>query len=353
MPVGTPFVAGAPHQGQNVHVGGYIPSAGPYYVADVNNDEYVILKRNPNYQGPRPHTFDAIAILEGVGASIALDWMDRRGWDGITSLSAPLLDPSGAVDRRWGPGSTAAARGDQRYFLTPQTATRFIAFNGSRGIFADARVRRAAALAIDRSALAAAWGALPTDQLLSPALPHYRNRELYPLSASIATARTLMEGRAGDALMAIPSRCDQCTKAAHVVRRNLAAVGINVTIRKLEKPGAAIESGAKFDLLDIRTELPYPDAASFLAHSLDDLPSGWVPAGVGARVNGVARMSGAGRQAAAASLADRLATVEVPVAAYGTPHTSQVIGPRIGCRVFSPFAYGLDLAAACRTTSSR
>jgi DNA-binding SARP family transcriptional activator/ABC-type transport system substrate-binding protein len=353
VPIGTPFIAGAPHQGQKVHVGGYIPAAGPYYVADVNNDEYVILKRNPNYQGPRPHAFDAIAILEGVGASIALDWMDRRGWDGITSLSDPLLDPSGAVDRRWGPGSTAAARGDQRYFLTPQGATRFIAFNGSRGIFADARVRRAAALAIDRSALAAAWGALPTDQLLSPALPHYRNRELYPLSASIAKARTLMEGRAGNALMAIPSRCDQCTKAAHVVRRNLATVGIKVTIRKLEEPGAAIDSGTSFDLLDVRTELPYPDAASFLAHTLDDLPSGWVPAGVRARVNGVARMSGAGRQAAATSLADRLATVEVPVAAYGTPQTSQVIGPRIGCRVFSPFAYGLDLAAACRTTSSR
>jgi hypothetical protein len=162
-----------------------------------------------------------------------------------------------------------------------------------------------------------------------------------------------MEGRTGDALMAIPSRCDQCTKAAHVVRRNLATVGIHVTIRTLEEPNAAIESGAKVDLLDVRTELPYPDAASFLAHTLDDLPSGWVPAGVRARVNGVARMSGAGRQAAAASLADRLATVEVPVAAYGTPQTSQVIGPRIGCRVFSPFAYGLDLAAACRTTSSR
>jgi ABC-type oligopeptide transport system substrate-binding subunit len=350
VPIGTPFVAGAPHQGQDGHVGGYIPSAGPYYVADFNNDEYVILKRNPNYPGPRPQRFDAIAILEGVSASIALDWTEQRGWDGITSLSDPLLDVGGAVDRRWGAGSTAVARGDQRYVLTPQSATRFIAFNGSRGIFADARVRRAAALALDRSALAAAWGALPTDQLLSPALPHYQNRELYPLEVSSAKDEALTDKRGGKALMAIPAGCDECAKAAHVVRRNLAAVGIDVSIRKLDDDvGAAIESGAMFDLLDMRTALPYPDSASFLAQVVDDLPSGWVPAGVQARVKGVAGTGRDGRQAAAALLADRLATVEVPVAAYGTPQTSQFIGPRIGCRVFSPFAYGLNLAALCTT----
>jgi peptide/nickel transport system substrate-binding protein len=352
VPIGTPFVAGAPHQGQDVHVGGYIPSAGPYYVADFNNDEYVILKRNPNYTGPRPQRFDAIAILEGVGASIALDWTEQRGWDGITNLSDPLLDPSGAVDRRWGKGSPAAVRGDERYFLTPESATRFIAFNANGGIFADARVRRAAALALDRRALAAAWGALPTDQLLSPALPHHRDRELYPPSASIADARALMDKRGGRTLMAIRSGCDECTEAAHVVQRSLGAIGVDVTIRKVDDLGAAIDSGTQFDLVDLETALPYPDSASFLAHLVDELPTGWVPAGVQEQAKTIAAMSGDGRQAAAAALADRLATVELPVAAYGTPQTSQFIGPRIGCRVFSPFAYGLNLAAMCPTGES-
>jgi DNA-binding SARP family transcriptional activator/ABC-type transport system substrate-binding protein len=352
VPIGTPFVAGAPHQGQDVHVGGYIPSAGPYYVADFNNDEYVILKRNPNYPGPRPQHLDAIAILEGVGASIALDWTEQRGWDGITSLSDPLLEPGGAVDRRWGAGSAAAARGDQRYFLTPEGATRFIAFNSSRGIFADVRVRRAAALALDRSALAAAREALPTDQLLPPALPRYRNLELYALSALTAKAEKLMDRRGGAALMAIPSGCDQCADAAHVVRRNLGAIGIDVTIRKLDDLGAALESGAEFDLLDLETALPYPDSASFLAHLVDELPRGWVPAGVQEQVKTLAAMSGDGRQAAAAALADRLATVEVLVAAFGIPQTAQFIGPRIGCRTFSSFAYGINLAAMCATGDS-
>ena len=350
VPRGTAFVAAAPRRWR-ASGEGYDVSAGPYYVAVFSGEGYFILRRNPNYRGPRRHAFDAIAIREKGDASAALDRIENGTSEGITSMFDPALEPGGLIDQRWGPDSTAAP-GRQRYFLTPESATRFIAFNAGRGVFADARARRAAALAIDRDALAAAWGALPTDQLLSPAFPGYRNRELYSLSSSIASARALMERRGGSALMAIPSGCEQCTETALVVRRNLARVGISVTIRKLVDLRAALASGAEFDLLDIHTALPYPDSASFLARMFGDLPSGWVTASVRARAKSVARMSADRRQAAAASLADRLATVDVPVAAYGTPQTGQFIGPRIGCRVFSPFANGLDLAAMCTTSRS-
>jgi DNA-binding SARP family transcriptional activator/ABC-type transport system substrate-binding protein len=352
VPRGTPFVGGWPAQGECVYGagGGHIVSAGPYYVANYSNEEHVILKHNPNYHGPRPHALDAIAILEGVGASIALDWTEHRGWDGTASLSDPLLDLGGAVDRRWGAGSAASGRGDQRYVLTPLPHTRFVAFNARRGIFVDRRVRRAAALALDRRALAAAWGHAPTDQIVSPALPAYHERDLYPLRPSLAEARALMHGRRGHAVMPVPLGCDQCSKAARLVENELAAIGIDVEIRTID-PAEVSKSAAKVDLIDAETGIPYPDSASFLAHMFDEIPSEWVPAGVRARVEGVAGMRGDGRQAVAASLADHLATEEVPVAAYGTPQTSQFIGPRIGCRVFSPFAYGLDLAATCVTGS--
>jgi hypothetical protein len=58
-------------------------------------------------------------------------------------------------------------------------------------------------------------------------------------------------------------------------------------------------------------------------------------------------MSGDARQRIAAALADRLIEDEAPVAPYATPVISQFIESRIGCRVFNPFAYGLDLAAVC------
>jgi hypothetical protein len=69
-------------------------------------------------------------------------------------------------------------------------------------------------------------------------------------------------------------------------------------------------------------------------------------------VERVANLSGPERQHAAATLADRLTTTDVHVVAYGAGQTSQFIGPRIGCRVLTPAASGLDLAALCLNDSS-
>ena len=347
VPRGTPFVAGAArHVTATDH--GSIVSAGPYYVAD-SYEGYVILKRNPNYHGPRPHALDAIAIREDADASAALDAVERQRADGITSMSDPAMDPGGAVNRRWGAGNTAAARrSGPRYHLTPEARTRFIAFNTGRGIFSDPLVRRAAAMALDRIALAAAWGAAPTDQLLSPALPH-PNQDLYPLRPSAAKAKALMRGRAVHAVMPIASDCDRCAVVANLVQADLAAIGIDVEIRKVGDLSEAMKTGAMFDLLDTEAWIPYPDSASFLWQMLRELPTAWVPARISAKIQHVAGLSGSARQNEASALADGLAGDDIAVAAYGTQQTSQVIGPQVGCRVFTTFGYGLDLAALCLT----
>jgi ABC-type oligopeptide transport system substrate-binding subunit len=352
VPDGTPFVAGAARATKD-GAGGRVPfkgpySAGPYFIADYDSDAgYVVLKRNPNYHGPRPQSLDAIAIREGVDATAALDLVQRREWDGITSLSNPLLDPGRAVDQRWGAGSPAARRGDRRYFTTPETRSRFIAFDTRRGLFADPDVRRAAALALDRSALAASWGERPTDQLLSAALPGFRDRRLFPLHASVTKARATADGPTGRVVMAIPAHCDRCTEAAHLVRRDLSAIGIDVRIREVAELDRALRRGARFDLLDSETEILYPDSASFLVQAIRDIPRGWIQPAVRKKVDRIARLDGADRQTAAAALADRLTARYVNVVAYGAHQTSQIIDPRIGCRVLTPAAYGLDLAALC------
>jgi DNA-binding SARP family transcriptional activator/ABC-type oligopeptide transport system substrate-binding subunit len=352
VPDRTPLVAGAARAtkpgpgGQILFTGPY--SAGPYYIADYDSDAgYVVLKRNPNYHGPRPHSLDAIAIREGVDAAAAIDLVEHRGWDGITGLSDQLLDPGRAVDQRWGAGSPAVLSGDRRYFTTPGARTRFIAFNTSRGVFADPQVRRAAALALDRSALAATWSELPTDQLLSPGLPGFRDRDAYPLHASVAKARTMAGGQTRRAAMAIRADCDRCRETADLVKRDLAAIGVDVRVREVPDFDGALRALARFDLLDGETGILYPDSASFLASAIREIPPGWARTAVRRKVEGVANLSGPDRQAAAAALADRLTTTSVDVVAYGAAQTSQFIGPRIGCRVFTPAAPGLDLAALC------
>jgi hypothetical protein len=80
---------------------------------------------------------------------------------------------------------------------------------------------------------------------------------------------------------------------------------------------------------------------------LHAIPHGWLPPGVQKKIGGLAYLSGDARQAAAGRIADELATDEVPVAAYGVPQTSQFVAPRVECRLFTSFGYGLDLAALC------
>ena len=77
----------------------------------------------------------------------------------------PLLDPTGSLAQQWGPTSAAAEGGDQRYFPVPLSgSTRSRSTRAARR--SDRTIRRAAALALDRSALATAFGEAPTSQLL-------------------------------------------------------------------------------------------------------------------------------------------------------------------------------------------
>jgi DNA-binding SARP family transcriptional activator/ABC-type transport system substrate-binding protein len=345
VPIGMPFVPGAPHQAGESPTGGYIDSAGPYYVAAFNNQHWVILKRNPNYRGPRPHALDVIAIREGVDAAAALNLVQSQGWDGITHMSDPLMDPGGALDQRWGAGPAS----QHRYYLAPAAGTDLIAFNTARGVFADPRVRRAASLALDRRALAATWGDLPTNHLLSPALPgDQHDGQTSPLSPSIAKAKALMHGRTGHAVMPVPPDCEPCTRLAHLVQADLGPIGIEVEVRTTDAlNNGPPKHGGRFDLIDAWAWLPYPDSASFLQQVLRSVPQGWIPAGVRTDVRRVGGSTSAHRQAVAAHLAQSLTTEDVLLAAYGTGQTSQFLSPRLGCRVFPPFGYGVDLAALC------
>lgn len=118
VPLTTPFVANALWQKLSTPAGSVTTraSSGPYYVSDAVNGEYVILRRNPGYIGDRPHAFDAIALREGVSGGLAVSRVENEGWDGIVDLRDEIFDPSGELARLWGPRSSPAAAGDQRYY---------------------------------------------------------------------------------------------------------------------------------------------------------------------------------------------------------------------------------------------
>ena len=72
------------------------------------------------------------------------------------------------------------------------TGVQLFALNTSRPTFSDVMNRRAAALALDRTALSGVLGWQAHDQFISPLLPGYANSDVYPLNGNPAAAASIL-----------------------------------------------------------------------------------------------------------------------------------------------------------------
>jgi class 3 adenylate cyclase/ABC-type transport system substrate-binding protein len=332
--------------------GEMIPSAGPYYVALWSDYQYVILRRNPNYHGPRPHAFDTIILREGVDPSVAVQRILHGGWDGIVSSGQndnlipvdPLLAPDGPLHASYG----ASRPGRPDYIAVPLPAVGFLDLRTTSGPLADPTLRRTLASAIDRTAIAHLWFQQPSDQLLPPFFPGFANRDLYPLRPASVTP----PARRVRLTMAAARGCEPCTQEADLIRAELRPARIHVKIRLYAPYYPALFNAAHagysgIDLLDWGDGIDYADSPALLdTLVLNDEPQGWVSADIRPRIARLDRLRGDSRQAAAADLADRLARDAILIP-YGYSTQGELLAPSLGCRIFPPFGYGVDLAALC------
>jgi DNA-binding SARP family transcriptional activator/ABC-type transport system substrate-binding protein len=336
VPAGTPIVA----EGLDPPP----PTAGPYYMALRNMGLYVILKRNPGYRGPRPHHFDAFILREGMDPGQAVDRVKDGTWDHV-SLRDPLLAPGAAVDREWGTTATPSAS-RPRYVASPLATVSYIAFNASRQLFSDPRMRLAAANALDRKTLARGRQQPPTDQLLPPTVRRFEDRPLFPLT-NVKLVRPQRVARR--ATMAVQKGCNQCLQIARAVQAQLAAIGIRVRLREMTDTSPSGLAGAPIDMVEARTTVPYPDGVSFLSAMLGtDIPARWLPTTVRTKVAHLRELTGPARDAAAVNVADDLATRALPVTAFGFGAMGELFSKRVGCITNQPPGSGADLAALCQ-----
>ena len=222
-----------------------IPSAGPYYVASYTPGQGIVLDRNPNYQGSRPHSLAQIQLAVGITAGRSVAEVEAGAVDYTTleGASASGAAASGGLQAlasqlaaRYGPGSPAAPRGRQQYFADPLPEVDFFVLNTHRPLFSDTPMRQAVNYAIDRRALAqVGYPGLPlpehpTDHYLPPGMPGYRDVHIYPLTPDPAKARQLAQGKGRTAVL---YTCEQtiCEQAAQIVKTNLAAIGITVEVK--------------------------------------------------------------------------------------------------------------------------
>jgi ABC-type transport system substrate-binding protein/tRNA A-37 threonylcarbamoyl transferase component Bud32 len=334
-----------------------IPSSGPYYVASSSGPRSVLLP-NPNYHGPRLRRSARIVLQANVPEAKAISLADDGGVDMIAASAAgDLLAPDGVIDRRARTSSTLA----KQYHVYQAPIFDYFVFNTRRPLFRNLRLRRAVEYALDRRALASAFGDRPADRVVPPAVPGYPAGRIFPLSPDVAAARKLAGREKRHAVLYICGDARERT-LAEKVRRNLAAIGIGVSVLWDDQcpanPGTSAKS-RRADLFLVSgwpfTEADERDPAQVLDQVLRSgaygtpLPSaGWDQRSFRRRLDRASPLRGATRVAAYHRLADEFTRMG-PIAVFGSWVWSEYFSPRVGCKVFQGEYGVVDIGTLCKS----
>src|SRR5581483_2987841 len=233
-----------------------VPGAGPYYVASWVPKRQLVLKRNPNYTGNRPHNLDKIVYTIGV----APEATNLEVQKGTVDYAADGVPPSvhAQLGAKFGPGSAAAKEGRQQYFVNPTLSFRYLALNTTRPIFRNARVRQAVSYAIDRKALLLQRGAYagrPWSHYLPPGIKGAPSEQPFPTDLfDLQKAKSLAGSRSLGTATLYTCNVSPCPQAAAILQQNLKQIGINVDVKQFERAVQFSKEGVRGEPFDIAFE---------------------------------------------------------------------------------------------------
>jgi peptide/nickel transport system substrate-binding protein len=322
------------------------PTAGPYYLT--NHNWYVVVKRNPNYGGGRPQHVDAMTFEIDVATGTAAN----RVAAGTLDMVAEQQTDSGALA---GDGQIARQYGEPKqgralWQVMPTNDLSFFMLNTTQPPFDDLSIRKAAAYAIDRRALAAADEAVAVDGYLPPDMPGVSRSHVYPVDGpDLAKARALMHGRTATAVLAACSS-GVCREQAQILQQNLAEIGIRLRIHQMDSVyDAPLES---WDISAREWSPDEYDPSGILATPMFDSdpginPTGYGPAPLRRALDRAQAASGERRSELFGALERRILRTSLPWLSYQESTAPVFTSARLGCVVASPVYFGVNLAALC------
>jgi ABC-type transport system substrate-binding protein/class 3 adenylate cyclase len=350
LPYACPVPVGSPALRSGLNPEPPVSGAGPYYLAQKIQRRLVVFLKNPNYDGDRPRPFDAIAVKMNTEPARAIDQVQRGLLDAaILPGDNPVSGPGSTVAAEWGPTSSNAAEGDQRWFGAPRLGVDYLALNTTRPAFADPDVRRAVALALDRTALSEAWSAAPTATLIVPSVPGSTGVASSVPAPDVETALELMDGRTIEVTMqGAPTAwdCGPCREFEIVLIGQLQAIGVEVTVVRHpeEYPADALDPDSEVDLLPIGTGTDVPDPRALIG-GLRDVA--WIGADNLAELDRIESLVGEDRIEGAVAIARRLVDEEHLVIPTHYPIFAFLVSERIGCGFVQPAIGAVDLLSLC------
>jgi len=341
-----------------------IPAAGPYYIASYTPRQQLVLRRNPNYHGDRPHHLDQIVVAIGVDPSRALEEIEAGKAD--YALDGLPRDAGPRLESEYGPGSKAAKAGHKQYFISAANAVLYLHMNTSRPLFSDVRLRRAVNYAIDRAALVAQgrrfaevnpFGAgEPTDDYLPPSVAGATDFDPYPLNGPDLRRAKRLAGRVHATAIMYTPNVPPWLQEAQIVRRDLRPLGIDVQVKEFPLGdffARIARRGEPFDLAVSGWALS-PDPAqaldifdgSTIRRTQNSNFSYFNDRAFNRKLKTAAKLSGPKRYRTYSRLELELERDLVPVAAIATNASRDFFSARIGCQIYQP-VFGMDIAALC------
>jgi Bacterial extracellular solute-binding proteins, family 5 Middle len=307
---------------------GPVVSAGPYFIAQADGGRPIVLRRNPHYRGPRARGPATIEVFAESGPAA------------LKRVESGSVDLVGDAELRAGERPTTA-----RLRGTPESGVVALLFNPRPGKpFADVRLRKAAALAVDRVGVAGRRGA-PTDMLAPGTIPGLRRSAVYPsrpTESSLKRARELAEGRVP---VSVGGRGIPYPHEREFVD-SLRAIGIRAGFKRTTD----CDQSADFYLAFLPSN--HWDLSSVLRVLADDRRKsgcywpGWFETGWKPRLHRTLALNGAARLRGLAELEAYLVRDRALAVGLYRPTTTWLVSARIGC--FRPHrVYQVDIAALC------
>jgi hypothetical protein len=226
-----------------------------------------------------------------------------------------------------------------------------IVLNATAPTFSDARVRDAFATAFDRYVAARFWGQLPTDELIPPDLAGGAQDPSATLPDR-ETAAELLPDRSGDVTIAVAA-CDICRFIAQGTSfrgggliRTFDKLGLSASVELVSRPEIFAHPG-RYDVLIWFDFITYQDTAAYVGAMFGDVaPGSWYPPDLRGQADQVAQLPTGPQTTAAIQLAQQL-TSEHVVIPYGQFGRFELLSDRVGCRIYPPMGFGVDLASLC------
>jgi len=335
------------------------PSAGPYYIASHVPNQSIIIKRNPNYKGKRPHNVTEIAY--NIGNSQAATYL--RVQQGATDYAA-----TGIPSASYAEAAQKYGINKGQFWVKPQLGVNYLAMNHDRPLFkgaAGTALAKAVNYAIDRKAMLAQGGYLAgkrTDQVLPPGLAGFRDANLYPLKApDIATAKKFAAKagvKDGTPLEYYTSNTPAAQLVAQIVQFNLGQIGLKVNTHPFARAVQIGKEGTRGEPFDITSEgwiADYADPYDFInvllcGCSLHDSNNNNVAyfndPTFNKQMTAASLLSGAARYSSYGKLDVSMMTTNPPWAARNNFNDRIVLSSKVGCFTYNSI-YSVDLAAVC------